>query len=70
MSRVAALSMAAEYVIEPWSRTGTPSLSRPCALQTVTSLTSRVFAEPSSCLPARPSVSLLRIGMPVPSMPR
>ncbi|PJB46578.1 MAG: hypothetical protein CO108_05560 [Deltaproteobacteria bacterium CG_4_9_14_3_um_filter_63_12] len=69
-SRVAALSIAAEYVLEPSSRTGTWSLSRPSALQTVTSLTSRVFAEPSSGLPARPSVSLLRIGMPVPSMPR
>ena len=40
------------------------------AVQTVTSLTSRVRAEPSFCLPLRPAVSLLRTGTPVPSTPR
>ena len=44
----------AEYVTEPGSRMGMPSLSRPSAVQTVTSLTSRVLAEPSACLPSRP----------------
>lgn len=47
-----------------------PAASRPSALHTVTSLTSRVPAEPSGCLPARPVSSAARIGMPVPSMPR
>ena len=46
------------------------SASRPSAVQTVTSLTSRVLAEPSGCLPARPASSAARMGMPVPSMPR
>src|SRR5512134_1028704 len=56
--------------MDPSSRTGVPSLSRPSAVQTVTSLTSRVLAEPSGCLPTRPSSSQRRIGTPVPSMPR
>ena len=70
MSRLAALSMAADQLTDPGSRTGTPSSSRPSALQTVTSLTSRVRAVPSACLPARPSSSAGRRGTPVPSMPR
>ena len=36
----------------------------------LTSLTSRVLAEPSGCLPRRPSTSAGRTGMPVPSSPR
>ena len=47
-----------------------PAASRLAAVHTVTSLTSRVPAEPSGCLPARPMSSAARIGMPVPSMPR
>src|SRR5260370_24247619 len=35
----------------------------------VTSLASRVLAEPSACLPARSAISSLRIGTPVPSIP-
>ncbi len=56
--------------MDPSSRTGVPSSSRPSALQTVTSLTSRVLAEPSGCLSARPTNSSLRTGTPVPSIPR
>ena len=36
----------------------------------VASLTSRVLAEPSGCLPRRPSTSAGRTGTPVPSSPR
>src|SRR5260370_352243 len=36
----------------------------------VTSLASRVLAEPSACLPARSATSWVRIGTPVPSIPR
>src|SRR3990167_8098373 len=68
VSRIAALSMAAEYETEPSSRTGTPSSSHPSALQTVHSFTSRVLEEPSACLPGLPSNSSLRIGTPVPSV--
>lgn len=57
-------------VMEPGSRTGLPSSSRDSALHTVTTLASRVFAEPSGCLPARPAISAVRIGTPVPSIPR
>ena len=38
-----------------------PSSSRPSALHTVHSLTSRVLAGPSGCLPARPSRSDARM---------
>ena len=54
VSVVAALSIEAEYVMDPGSRTGSPSSSRDSAVHTVTTLASRVFAEPSGCLPARP----------------
>ena len=47
-----------------------PSASRPSALHTVHSLTSRVLAVPSGCLPGRPASSAARIGTPVPSRPR
>src|SRR5437660_20976 len=40
------------------------------AVQMVTSLASRVLAEPSACLPARSATSWARIGTPVPSIPR
>jgi hypothetical protein len=49
---------------------GLPSLSRDSAVQTVTSLASHVFEEPSVCLPARPMTSWVHIGTPVPSIPR
>ncbi len=68
MSRCAARSIAAEYVTEPGSRTGVPSSSRPSALQTTHSVTSRVLDAPSGCVPARPTSSEARIGTPVPSM--
>ena len=56
--------------MDPASRTGMPFSSRVSALRRVTSLTSRVLAEPSGCLPARPTNSGLRTGTPVPSIPR
>src|ERR1700730_15754084 len=49
---------------------GLPWSSRDSAVQMVTSLASRVLAEPSGCLPARPATSEVRMGTPVPSMPR
>ncbi len=70
MSRVAADSMAAEQVTEPGSRAGAPSAPVRSADHTTASFASRVFAEPSGCLPARPSVSAPRTGTPVPSRPR
>ena len=57
-------------VIDGRSRTGRPALSRPSAVHRVASLTSRVLAEPSGCLPRRPSTSVGRTGTPVPSSPR
>ena len=51
-------------------RTGLPSSSRDSAVHTVTSLASRVLAELSGCLPARPATSEGRIGTPVPSISR
>ena len=49
---------------------GFPWSSRDSAVQRVTTLASRVFAEPSGCLPARSTTSELRMGTPVPSSPR
>ena len=49
---------------------GLPWLSRDSAVQMGTALASRVFAEPSGCLPARSATLELRMGTPVPSMPR
>src|SRR4249919_2335361 len=49
---------------------GVPSSSSASALQMVQSFTSPVFADPSGCLPVRPTSSSARRGIPVPSMPR
>ena len=70
VSRLAALSIAAETRTEPGSRSGRPAALRFSAVQYVTSFDSRVLARPSGCLPARPAVSAGRIGTPEPSMPR
>ena len=70
MSRQAALSIAAEQVTEPASRTAWSCSSRPSAVHSTITLPSRVRAEPSICLPARPATSCGRIGTSVPSVPR
>jgi len=62
VSRCAALSIAAEYVTDPLSRSGRPLFgSRPSALQTVTSLTSRVLVNRRVACPGDFEASL-RIG--------
>src|SRR5664279_2348774 len=48
--------------MDPGSRTGLPSSSRDSAVHTVTTLASRVLAEPSGCLPARPAEVAGRAG--------
>src|SRR6266699_5449508 len=49
---------------------GVPSSSSDSALQRVQSFTSPVLADPSGCLPVRPTSSSARKGIPVPSLPR
>ena len=46
------------------SRTGSPCPSRPCRVDTHPSMTMRVLAAPSGCLPRRPAGSSLRMGAP------